>query len=73
MSDNLADKGANLADEAKKTAGKLLDAQGQVINQASQRAENGLEQASDYIHRQPISAVLIALGIGYIIGRLKII
>ncbi len=73
MSGDIGDKSANFAKEAKETSGKLLDASGQVINQASQRAESGLEQASDYIHQQPLSAVLIALGIGYIIGRLKLL
>ena len=73
MSDYVADTGAGTPNPAKDTKGKLLDADGRVIDQASQNATSILDQASDYIREQPISVVLLALGTGYILGRLKIL
>ena len=46
---------------------------GNVLNQASGSAGEVLDQIGDYVRQQPFSAALIALGIGYIIGRLRII
>ena len=69
-----------MANEARDAGGRLLDAQGRAMNQASQAAGqaqqmagNSLDQVGDYVRQQPVSATLIALGIGYIIGRLRIL
>lgn len=72
MSSTLGD-GANLADHAEDTAGKLLDSQGNVINRSAQSADGALDQVGKYIRQQPFSAALIALGIGYLIGRLRLL
>jgi ElaB/YqjD/DUF883 family membrane-anchored ribosome-binding protein len=62
-----------MANEARDTAGKLLDADGNPVNRACATAEGVLDQVGTYVREQPFSAALIALGIGYIIGRLRII
>lgn len=73
MSNTLGDAGANLADQAKNTAGKLLDSQGRAINRATESAGGALDQVESYIRQQPFSAALLALGIGYLIGRLRLL
>jgi uncharacterized protein YjbJ (UPF0337 family) len=44
-----------------------------VYNQAQGQAENALGQLGDTIREQPLTAVLIGAGIGYILGRLRIL
>jgi ElaB/YqjD/DUF883 family membrane-anchored ribosome-binding protein len=73
MSGTTGDTSGSMANEARDTAGRLLDAQGNAINHACSSAEGALEQVGTYVREQPFSAALIALGIGYIIGRLRII
>ena len=73
MSGTTGDTSGSMANEARDTAGKLLDADGNVLNQASTTGGEVLDQIGDYVRQQPFSAALIALGIGYIIGRLRII
>jgi ElaB/YqjD/DUF883 family membrane-anchored ribosome-binding protein len=69
-----------MTNEARDTSGRLLDAQGRAMNQTRQAAGQAqraagdtMEQMGDYVRHQPVSAALIALGIGYIIGRLRIL
>ncbi len=80
MSDNIFDPNGSMANEARDTSGRVLDAQGramnqarQTANQAQQTASEGIDQVGHYVREQPVSAALIALGIGYIIGRLRIL
>ncbi len=73
MSGTTGDTSASIANEARDTAGRLLDAEGNVVNRASGGAGEALDQVGEYVRQQPFSAALIALGIGYIIGRLRII
>jgi len=73
MSSSQGNTGAGLANEAKNTVGKLLDAQGHAIDRASQNASNTLNQVETFVREQPFSAAFIALGIGYIIGRLRLL
>jgi uncharacterized protein YjbJ (UPF0337 family) len=44
-----------------------------MANQAQGQAENVLGQLGDSIRQQPLTSVLIGAGIGYVLGRLKII
>ena len=41
-----------------------------VYNQAAGQAQNAMGQVSDLVKDQPLTAALIALGIGFLIGRL---
>ena len=52
--------------EARDTA-ELLDSDGNVIP----TREDALARAEAHIRANPIKTVLIALGVGYVIGRLK--
>ncbi len=73
MSSSQGNTGAGLANEAKNTASKLLDSQGRAIDRASQNAGGTLNEVETFIREQPFSAAFIALGIGYIIGRLRLL
>ncbi len=73
MSSSIGETGARLADEAKDTTGKLLDAQGRAINRATESAGGTLSEVETFIREQPFSAAFIALGVGYIIGRLRLL
>ncbi|MBO1074080.1 CsbD family protein [Roseomonas marmotae] len=44
-----------------------------MYNQAHGQAENALGQLSDCIREQPLTSVLIGAGIGYVLGRMKIL
>ena len=64
--------------EAHDTSG-LLDASGRPTRTApagrvvEATARDVMEQTEDYIRTKPIKAAMVALGIGYIIGRLRLI
>jgi ElaB/YqjD/DUF883 family membrane-anchored ribosome-binding protein len=73
MSGTTGDPSGSMANEARDTTGRLLDAQGNAINRACGTVEGALDQVGEYVREQPFSAALIALGVGYIIGRLRII
>lgn len=73
MGNTLGDAGANIAGQAKDTAGKLLDSQGRMIERAGKSTTGLLEEVGSHIREQPFSAMFIALGIGYIIGRLRLL
>jgi uncharacterized protein YjbJ (UPF0337 family) len=53
----------NLAGDAKTQAEGLY-------NQAAGQAQNAAGQFSDVIRSQPLVSALIALGLGYVLGRL---
>jgi uncharacterized protein YjbJ (UPF0337 family) len=44
-----------------------------MYNQAQGSAENMLGQLGDCIREQPLTSVLIGAGIGYVLGRLRIL
>ncbi len=73
MSSSTGNTGARLADETEDTAGKLLDSQGRAINRATESAGGTLSEIETFVREQPFSAAFIALGIGYIIGRLRLL
>jgi len=58
--------------EALDTA-ELLDAQGRVIDRTGQTTAGVSTRVEDFIRAEPIKAAFIALILGYIIGRLKLI
>lgn len=64
--------------EARDTAG-LLDSSGRPVSRApaagalEANARDIIERTEDYIRTKPIKAAAVALGIGYIIGRLRLI
>jgi uncharacterized protein YjbJ (UPF0337 family) len=42
-------------------------------NQARGQAEDAVGQVSDYAREQPLMAILIGVGVGYLLGRMRII
>jgi ElaB/YqjD/DUF883 family membrane-anchored ribosome-binding protein len=55
--------------EARDTAG-LIDADGRVVDEA---AEHAFARVQAYIEENPITGAVIALAIGYVMGRLRLI
>lgn len=69
---------------ARETVGRVQDAVGGLTgnrdyqargmaNQAQGSAENALGQLCDNVREQPLTSLAIAAGIGYILGRLRIL
>ncbi len=56
--------------DTKTTSSTLLDAQGQVIQQAADQAQAAGDQIVDSIRRQPLTAALIIFATGYILGKI---
>jgi len=55
--------------EARDTSG-LLDPEGRPLDQ---EAENVITQVGNYIQAHPLKTAMIALAIGYLTGRLRLI
>ncbi len=51
---------------AQDAAGRLLDAQGEVVNRAAAQTDQLIES----IRRQPVAAALVIFGIGYLLGKI---
>ena len=75
----LRDVGANLKDQAQQQFGQIRDQAGQYYEQGRERAteyyEQGRQRAMEmeqnlesYIREQPVKAVLIAAGVGCLLG-----
>jgi uncharacterized protein YjbJ (UPF0337 family) len=74
MSDRFEGTARDLGGRVQETVGKAsgdskMEAEG-LYNQAAGQAQQTVGQLGDAIKSQPIAAVAIALGIGYILGRL---
>ena len=76
-SDRIIGAGRQMAGEAQEGVGNLIgDARTQARGKANQvqgQAQNAMGSLEDYIRDQPMQAALIAVGIGWLLGRLKII
>lgn len=74
MSDRLEGTARDFGGRVQETAGNVTgdtktQAEG-LYNQAAGQAQQAAGQVSDLIKDQPIVAVLLAVGVGYIFGRL---
>jgi uncharacterized protein YjbJ (UPF0337 family) len=74
MSDRFEGAARDVGGRVQETVGNITgdaktQAQG-MYNQAAGQAQEAVGQMSDVIKAQPIAAVVIAVGIGYILGRL---
>ncbi len=74
MSESMQGAARDMAGRAQETAGKFMgDSRTQangLYNQAAGQAEQTMGQVSGMVRDQPLMAAVIALGIGYILGRL---
>ena len=59
-----------MASDTKTTSSTLLDAQGQVIQEAAYKFQATGDQIVDSIRRQPLTAALIIFAVGYILGKI---
>ncbi|MDR3538560.1 MAG: CsbD family protein [Acetobacteraceae bacterium] len=74
MSDRFEGTAREMGGHVQETVGKMTgDTKTQadgLYNQAAGQAQQTVAQVSDVIKAQPIAAVVIAVGLGYILGRL---
>ena len=74
MSDSIQGSAREMGGRVQETAGKMMgDAKTQADgrdNQAAGQAQQAMGQVTGMVRDQPLTATIIALGIGYIIGRL---
>jgi uncharacterized protein YjbJ (UPF0337 family) len=74
MSDRVEGAARNVGGRVQEAVGNVTgDAKTQaegLYNQAAGQAQQAAGQFSDMIKSQPIAAALIAVGVGYILGRL---
>ena len=76
-SDRIIGAGKSAAGDVQEGIGSLIgdnrtQAQGQ-MNQAKGEVQNQIGQLEDYIRDQPLTAAAIAVGFGWLLGRLRII
>jgi uncharacterized protein YjbJ (UPF0337 family) len=74
MSEKLEGTARDMAGRAQQTVGETfgdakMQAQG-MYNQAAGQAQEQVARLSEVIRDQPLTAALVALGLGYILGRL---
>jgi hypothetical protein len=69
MSDQAGGTGTGTASQPQGPSEKLYDAQGQGIRSGTHQIQATTEQLTSLIREQPITAAVIALGIGYILGK----
>jgi uncharacterized protein YjbJ (UPF0337 family) len=74
MSDSIGGAAREIGGRAQQTVGDSIGdtktAAAGLYNQAAGKAQQQAAQLGDVIKDQPLVAVLIALGIGYMLGRL---
>lgn len=64
------DKAADAANRATEKAADLSDRGREVYDETIDRADAWLEQARDYVREKPVQSVAIALGAGWLLGRI---
>lgn len=64
------DKVADVANKATDKAVDLGERGREVYDQTLDRADAWLEQARDYVREKPVQSVAIALGAGWLLGRI---
>jgi ElaB/YqjD/DUF883 family membrane-anchored ribosome-binding protein len=64
------DKAAGAANRATEKAAELSDRGREVYDETMDRADAWLETARDYVREKPVQSVAIALGAGWLLGRI---
>jgi ElaB/YqjD/DUF883 family membrane-anchored ribosome-binding protein len=64
------DKAANAAHRASDKAAHVSERGREVYDETMDRADAWLEQAREYVREKPVQSVAIALGAGWLLGRI---
>ncbi len=64
------DKAADAAHKASDKAAQVSERGREVYDETMDRADAWLEQARDYVREKPVQSVAIALGAGWLLGRI---
>jgi ElaB/YqjD/DUF883 family membrane-anchored ribosome-binding protein len=64
------DKAAGVAHKASDKAARASERGREVYDETMDRADAWLEQVRDYVREKPVQSVAIALGAGWLIGRI---
>jgi len=64
------DKAASTAHRASEKAADLSDRGREVYDQTMDRADAFFDQAREYVREKPVQSVAIALGVGWLLGRI---
>jgi ElaB/YqjD/DUF883 family membrane-anchored ribosome-binding protein len=64
------DKAANAANRATDKAAEISERGREVYDETMDRADAWLEQAREYVREKPVQSVAIALGAGWLLGRI---
>lgn len=64
------DKAADAAHKASDKAARVSERGREVYDETMDRADAWLEQARDYVREKPVQSVAIALGAGWLLGRI---
>jgi ElaB/YqjD/DUF883 family membrane-anchored ribosome-binding protein len=64
------DKAASAANRATDKAAEISERGREVCDQTMDRADAWLEQAREYVREKPVQSVAIALGAGWLLGRI---
>jgi uncharacterized protein YjbJ (UPF0337 family) len=70
MSDSIEGAAREMAGRAQQTVGDTKTAAAGLYNEAAGQVQQQAVRLSDVIKEQPLPAVLAALGMGYLLGRL---
>lgn len=64
------DKAADVANRANDKAAEIGERSREVYDETMDRADAWLEQAREYVREKPVQSVAIALGAGWLLGRI---
>ena len=70
VSQTLRDAGSQMRDAATEKVSQLRDRAGDYYEQGKQRAQEWEQGLEDYIREKPIQSLLIAAGVGMLLGAL---
>jgi ElaB/YqjD/DUF883 family membrane-anchored ribosome-binding protein len=70
VSQNLREAGSQLRDQAQEKYNQLRDSASQYYEEGRQRAQEWEQNLESYVQEKPIQSLLIAAGVGLVIGFL---
>jgi len=70
VKDNLNELGASARDMAQEKLGEAREVAGQYYQQGRERAQALEQNLETYIKEQPVTSIMVAAGVGFLIGVL---